>query len=1245
MRTLSSEAITYTSGPEEDAEDLSGSSGSHRDTTDLGSSEQSERGDSGMLEHSQRSDKIISVSRIIFFTVLCVSAAVCAGLAFALYRGEERELFERAFQNQAEEMVLYTSNNVDTAFATLRSLSTSTTTLVKKKMTSSVPGFVELPDITYHLGLARNSTDALVIAYMPKVLNENYDEWIQYSEENKDWISASQPGGPISTVPEITPYIWEWGEDLNFTGSNTDNDGENAMDTNDSSQEPVKNRALRGLQRSYDCSQNYFDRRNLQHQPSTTGDGTSENQEIGTIEDVPKVKVPSPRNASYFTPVWQMVPVPVINETHRGVSIVNYNLRDRTVFEKASDFMQYARSPVFLDVCDQAAWFNIEGNTEVLQTVIAFPVFQDFTGGAPIAGFFTAIIPWIEFFDNNLSSDIDEIMVVMENTCDEVFTVSVSGKGVEIAGEEDLHDPKYDHMGMEARFAQNYNREDLLEYGDICIYTMMVYPTSSYEDSYMTKRPLMVSILIVMVFAFTSLAFMLFDCLVTRRQARLLNTALRQNAIVNSLFPKSVQKKLMEEADVLVDTKRDKKPYRRTLTTFLDDDGHVEENKIAMDSKPIADLFPNTTIMFADISGFTAWSSAREPEAVFTLLETIYRAFDKIAKRRRVFKVEVVGDCYVAVCGLPTPRKDHFTIMCKFAEECLLAMQVLVKELEVQLGPDTGDLSLRIGLNSGPVVAGVLRGEKSRFQLFGDTMNTASRMESTGVPNRIQMSQATADLLIEHGKEHWIMKRVDKVEAKGKGEMTTYFLLSSKKKSSSDGLTQTNVSVNDEVALSKGNQEGKAKRTLKKNRVADWVVEMLGKLLKEMAIKRKLTGGRPDSIQIIEELEKATQGGGSSMDTTGTTVIDEIADCLNLPRYAANGATPNDTGSSTGLDNEVIDELRDYIYSIADMYRKNPFHNFEHASHVSMSCIKLLNRIASRDDQYEDGNDHTFGICCDPLTSFAIVFAALIHDVDHSGAPNAQLLKENSPMASLYKNKSIAEQNSIDIGWGLLMEPTYANLRRHIYTTRAEFKSFRQLVVNCVMATDIVDKDLIKARNERWDLAFSPADGRENDYMTIGDATQRKSIREVDNRKATVVIEHLIQLSDIAHTMQHWHIYRRWNERLFEESYVAYAERRAEKNPVENWYQGELGFYDYYIIPLANKIKQCQVFGVSSDEYLSYALQNRQEWEARGREVVEEMAKKYEAIHNAGISRQLLKMEKNVAVFGQSLTTGIKCEE
>lgn len=131
-----------------------------------------------------------------------------------------------------------------------------------------------------------------------------------------------------------------------------------------------------------------------------------------------------------------------------------------------------------------------------------------------------------------------------------------------------------------------------------------------------------------------------------------------------------------------------------------------------------------------------------------------------------------MGDCYVAVTGLPQPRKDHALAMCRFAKECMYATWKVSRELSETFGPDTLDLTMRMGIHSGPVTAGVLRGEKSRFQLFGDTMNTTSRMESNGTKNRIQLSQETADLLVAAGKGSWIVPREDKITAKGKVRVT-----------------------------------------------------------------------------------------------------------------------------------------------------------------------------------------------------------------------------------------------------------------------------------------------------------------------------------------------------------------------------------------------------------------------------------------------------------------------------------------
>lgn len=135
--------------------------------------------------------------------------------------------------------------------------------------------------------------------------------------------------------------------------------------------------------------------------------------------------------------------------------------------------------------------------------------------------------------------------------------------------------------------------------------------------------------------------------------------------------------------------------------------------------------------------------------------------------------IQTVGDCYVSVCGLPDENKDHALIMCSFARDCLTEMGRLTKQLEWDLGPDTSTLNMRFGLHSGPVTAGVLRGRRARFQLFGDTVNKASRIETSGMPGRIHLSKETADLLIARGKGHWVQKREDAVSLKGLGNVNT----------------------------------------------------------------------------------------------------------------------------------------------------------------------------------------------------------------------------------------------------------------------------------------------------------------------------------------------------------------------------------------------------------------------------------------------------------------------------------------
>ena len=192
---------------------------------------------------------------------------------------------------------------------------------------------------------------------------------------------------------------------------------------------------------------------------------------------------------------------------------------------------------------------------------------------------------------------------------------------------------------------------------------------------------------------------------------------------------------------------------------------------------------------------------------MFKLLETLFGAFDKIAHRRKVFKVETVGDCYVAVTGLPERQPDHAVRMVKFANECMTKMSDLLVNLAEELGEDTASLEMRVGCHSGPVTGGVLRGQKGRLQLFGDVMNTAARMESTGEKGRIHISEATAKELKAKGKSMWVTPRVEMVVAKGKGEMKTYWAMAvtrastGRSSASNESVPQGNTNTNNKAVV------------------------------------------------------------------------------------------------------------------------------------------------------------------------------------------------------------------------------------------------------------------------------------------------------------------------------------------------------------------------------------------------------------------------------------------------------------
>jgi class 3 adenylate cyclase len=187
--------------------------------------------------------------------------------------------------------------------------------------------------------------------------------------------------------------------------------------------------------------------------------------------------------------------------------------------------------------------------------------------------------------------------------------------------------------------------------------------------------------------------------------------------------------------------------------------------ELKRDTGTIAESFENITILFADIVGFTKFSAGTSPKDLVDLLNQIFSMFDEIVDRYGLEKIKTIGDAYMAAGGLPEPRDDHAEAVAELAMEMQKALAHFNEKTR-------RDFDIRIGIHTGPVVAGVIGTRKFSYDIWGDSVNTASRMESHGLPGQIQVTDATYELL----KDKYVFEQRGLIEVKGKGKMRTFLL-------------------------------------------------------------------------------------------------------------------------------------------------------------------------------------------------------------------------------------------------------------------------------------------------------------------------------------------------------------------------------------------------------------------------------------------------------------------------------------
>ena len=234
--------------------------------------------------------------------------------------------------------------------------------------------------------------------------------------------------------------------------------------------------------------------------------------------------------------------------------------------------------------------------------------------------------------------------------------------------------------------------------------------------------------------------------------------------INNQLTIRQLQKKLQSQNALL---RQEQEKSERLLVNILP---KSIADQLKEDQKMIAEQFSEATFLFADLVGFTPLSATMPPVEVVNLLNEIFSIFDQILERQGLEKIRTIGDSYFVAGGLPVRRDDHAEAIAEMA----LEMQREIARFHWSNGEP---LQLRVGINTGgPVVAAVIGIKKFAYDVWGDTVNIASRMESQGVPGKIQVTTATYERL----QDKYLFEERGEIDVKGKGEMMTYWLLGKK---------------------------------------------------------------------------------------------------------------------------------------------------------------------------------------------------------------------------------------------------------------------------------------------------------------------------------------------------------------------------------------------------------------------------------------------------------------------------------
>jgi hypothetical protein len=296
------------------------------------------------------------------------------------------------------------------------------------------------------------------------------------------------------------------------------------------------------------------------------------------------------------------IPLYHISPPWENAGIINWNIGAYPWNQRDLAFMDKTKQPVMTEIFDLNAFVSEDQRTDDPTSVYNQPIMTNFSDDAQVGAVLQTILPWNFYFEKLLPEGTETIYAVVRNDCNQNFTYAIEGPDAIFLGEENLHESGYDYMRKTVLIEAFQAQEGL----DLCSYSIEVSPSKALEDHYKTKMPIVFTVGVLVIFAFTSFVFVMYDCLVQRRQDKVMDSATKTDAIVSSLFPTQFRDQLFEEnKENMAQNEQNVWKNKKKAVSFQmpEAEGNVADQVVSVDfpelvtAKPIADLFPATTIM------------------------------------------------------------------------------------------------------------------------------------------------------------------------------------------------------------------------------------------------------------------------------------------------------------------------------------------------------------------------------------------------------------------------------------------------------------------------------------------------------------------------------------------------------------------------------------------------------------------------------------------------------------------------